>query len=254
MFHVIKHGTGREAVASIILMLCFMKLYDCPGESKDIRERLTRAYSNYHLWCIAEGKTISIKRFSRANLHYLKAAAFPYLSGKGSDTTLVLMYLSFQLKLFLANLQHPDHKKRLQAALVQVDSTLNFLGILHSHDLFLPRCCAKLMMTEGLKALRSYNFLAQETVQMGKRLFCLRPKFHSWAHTVWDLKASVENGDPFQLNPAIFNCEQNEDFIGRVSRVSRHVAAKTVISRTLMRYGLGFASKLRKLRRRSRGA
>lgn len=33
----------------------------------------------------------------------------------------------------------------------------------------------------------------------------------------------------YLINPCAWNCEQNEDFIGRISRVSRHVSTRLTI-------------------------
>ena len=126
---------------------------------------------------------------------------------------------------------------------------LNFLGIMHSHDLWLPLGCCGLMWKEGLKALRCYSFCAKKAKEKQKRLFCMRPKFHALAHTVWELKGSHERAQPFTLNPCIFNCEQNEDFIGRISRITRHVSPRLPIRRTLQRYGVAFVSRLRKMKK-----
>ena len=251
MFHVVKHGVGREAAASIVIMLCFLKFFDDVGDARNLPERLSRAYKVFALWCIAEGKTSSLKNFTRANLHCHTSAKFPYLGGKGSDTTLVLMWLEFYLQICL--LDRPQgHAALLKAMQQQARSTLQYLGVMHSHDLWLPLPCARFMMLEGLKALRSYSYCARAALAMRYRLFCMRPKFHLWAHTIFDLKQSVDSGHAWHLNPCVWNCEQSEDFIGRISRISRHVSTRTTILRTMQRYGLGFQKKLRLMKKASK--
>ena len=233
----------------MVIMLCFLKFFDDVGDTGNLPDRLSRAFKVYALWCLAEGKTTALKNFTRANLHYGTASKFPYLGGKGSDTTLVLMWLEFYLQILLKDCP-AQHESLLQAMQQQAQSTLHFLGVMHSHDLWLPLPCAKFMMLEGLKALRSYSYCAHVAMTLRFRLFCMRPKFHSWAHTVFDLKQGVEAGHRWHLNPCIWNCEQSEDFIGRISRISRRVSARTSIKRTLQRYGLGFAKRLRSLNKR----
>ena len=95
MFHTIKHGVGREACASILLMLAYRTYFDHDGDSRNLPDRLSRAFQLFKLWCLSEHKVASLKNFTRANLHFTKAGSFPFLGGKGADVTLVLMFLDF---------------------------------------------------------------------------------------------------------------------------------------------------------------
>ena len=239
MFHIIKHGVGREACASIVLMLSYRGYFDSEGDLRNLPDRLTRAFKNFKLWCEAEGKNTSLKNFTQANLHFLKAKAFPYLGGKGADVTLVLMFLDFFSRLSLISPKAGD-ETILSAMHQLVQGTLNFLGVMHSHDLWLPHGCTGYMAKQGLTALRAYAYCAKFSMQINKRLFCMRPKFHYWAHTVFELKHAFERGQRDTLNPRIWNCEMNEDMIGRISRISRHVSPRLTVLRTLQRYGVAF--------------
>ena len=134
-----------------------------------------------------------------------------------------------------------------------VQGTLNFLGVMHSHDLWLPHGCAGYMMKQGMCALRAYSFCGRVAMEQDrKRLFCMRPKFHYWAHTIFEMKRSYEDSHPQTVSPAIFNCEMNEDFIGKVSRISRHVSPRLTILRTLQRYGVAFQARLRRMNAQKR--
>lgn len=225
--------------------------FDNDGDSRNVPDRLLRAHRLFKLWCEAEKKSCTLKNFTRANLHFTKASAFPYLGGKGADVTVVLMFLEWFLKMLVRAPKSGD-EIILSAMLQLVQGTLNFLGVMHSHDLFLPNGCAGYMAKQGLVALRSYSYCAKVAMEDSHRLFCLRPKFHYWAHTIYELRESYYQGHKQVLNPCIFNCEANEDFIGRVSRLSRRVSARLPIKRSLQRYGLGFVSRIRKLKRARR--
>lgn len=249
MFHVIKHGVGREAAASILLLLAYLTYFDFPNETKNLPDRLSRGFQLFKLWCEAERKSTTLKNFTKANLHFTKATAFPFLGGKGYDATLALMWLEFFLRCCLLDLKG-DHKALLTCMLQLCQGTLNFIGIMHSHDMWLPRSCADFMMKCGLQSLRAYAYCARQCIDMKLRLFCMRPKFHSWAHTVYELREKVQAGHEHVLNPAIYNCEQNEDFIGRISRISRHVSTRLTTYRTLQRYGVGFRGRLRRMVRK----
>lgn len=114
MFHTIKHGVGRESCASILLMLAYLTYFDNVGDTKNLPDRLARGYKLFRLWCETEKKSPSLKNFTRANLHFGKATAFPFLGGKGSDVTLVLMFLQFYLQMCLVN-PKGDHLRLFKA-------------------------------------------------------------------------------------------------------------------------------------------
>ena len=221
--------------------------FDSEQDTKNIVDRLHRGYMLFKLWCLANSKTPSLKNFTKANLH-MTGSPFPYLGGKGSDTTLVLMFLQFFIPMCQREMKHPDHRDILGAVMQLTESLLNFISLQYSHDLWLPTKCAEFMYLEGLVALRAYNYAAQHGMDMGKPLFGLRPKFHSLAETVFETKQGVANGHPYILTPLTFSCEGNEDFIGRVARISRRVSSRTCTLRTLQRYGVAFHAKLRRLK------
>lgn len=175
MFHTIKHGVGREACASILLMLSYRMYFDNDGDSRNVPDRLLRAHRLFKLWCEAEKKSCTLKNFTRANLHFTKASAFPYLGGKGADVTVVLMFLDWFLKMLVRAPKSGD-EIILSAMLQLVQGTLNFLGVMHSHDLFLPNGCAGFMAKQGLVALRSYSYCAEVAMEDSHRLFCLQAK------------------------------------------------------------------------------
>ena len=248
MFHIVKHGFGREVAASVVILLCHLAYFDSEQDTKNIVDRLHRGYMLFKLWCLANSKTPSLKNFTKANLH-MTGSPFPYLGGKGSDTTLVLMFLQFFIPMCQREMKHPDHRDILGAVMQLTESLLNFISLQYSHDLWLPTKCAEFMYLEGLVALRAYNYAAQHGMDMGKPLFGLRPKFHSLAETVFETKQGVANGHPYILTPLTFSCEGNEDFIGRVARISRRVSSRTCTLRTLQRYGVAFHAKLRRLKK-----
>ena len=82
MFHVVKHGVGREATASLLLLLSYLLYFDFPGETKNLPDRLSRGFSMFKLWCETHKKTPSLKNFTKANLHFDKQRSFPYMGGK----------------------------------------------------------------------------------------------------------------------------------------------------------------------------
>ena len=237
-FHVLKFGVFRDCVGSTVVRLAFMRYFDFEaGDSKGIVARFARAYSMYKLWALAERKNVTLKHFTKANFNFDKYKKFPWVNCKGSEVTLLLMWLSFFLRHVLSKeLKSPEDGRPLRAMLQTIEGGLSYIGIMHSHGLFLPRCCAKTQLDSGLAFLRGYAWLANYCIDRKVSGFRLRPKLHYFHHLLREQEQQLEAGSMFQLSAATFLCEQNEDFIGRLARVSRRVAAKTVGLRSTQRY------------------
>ena len=236
-FHMLKYGFLRDLAASSILYLAQLEYWDYEGVGKSLDARLERAYKMFSLWLIAESKSSSLRKFSRGNFHRTKATKMPFLGGKGSDSILCLMYLEFFVTLKLRNPKDPSHVELLTAMQETFQGALSFTGVYISHPVFLERSCAAWLLKSGMRLLKGYCYLAQRTLSEGRRLYALRPKVHYFHHSLRDLQLQLDRGDPAILNyNAVFNCEANEDFIGRVSRISRRVSPKIASRRTLDRY------------------
>ena len=171
MFHaIIELGLGREAVASSCIHFVDAFLHGIcwhPWDLKNLPGRLSRAFRIYELWCETEKKTTSLKKNTRANLHFGKAGSFPFLGSKGADVTLDLMCLDFFLKLRLRDPK--DGVKKLLSAMQQLTQGLpTFLGIMRSHVLWLLLGCCGLTWKEGLK-LCDATVLARKRPRKNKK-------------------------------------------------------------------------------------
>ena len=170
-------------------------------------------------------------------MNFEKFRSFPWVNAKGSDVTLIMMWLAFMLRLLLLErLKRPEDSLQLQAMLQLLDGGLTYVGIMHSHGLWLPRPCAQLQLEAGSKFYRGYLYMANLCIQMKVAGFRLRPKIHYFHHLLYDVQLQLRTDTRFILSSVAFLCEQNEDFIGRISRVSRRVAARSAGLRTTQRY------------------
>ena len=239
MFHVIKYGLARDLAASVILQLAYKKYWDDPGaqDSLSVDARLNRTYARYKLWCVAEQKWTSIKHFQRGNFNYKKRAKFPWVNCKGSDCTLICMFLDFFLGLAMRDPLQPQDFGMLSITRQAVRGALDFVGILHAHHLWLPRGCCALAYTSGMTLLRGYLWLGQLAMDEDLCLFALRSKTHSLHHTLHKMKCMLDNPRvAYILSPAAYLCENNEDWVGKISRLSRRVSGRTTSLRTIQRY------------------
>ena len=90
----------------------------------------------------------------------------------------------------------------------------------------------------GMRFLTSYLRLASWTLHEGRIRYPLMPKLHYLHHAFRDLvlSASALNWIP---NPLGTSVQLDEDFVGRVARLSRRVGSALLMRRTLERYLIG---------------
>ncbi|CAE7332737.1 unnamed protein product, partial [Symbiodinium microadriaticum] len=116
-FHVLKFGVFRDAVGSVLVRLCMMGYFDfCSDDSDAIEARFERAFAKFKLWCMASKKFPAIRQFSKANMHFEAYRQFAWVNCKGSDVTLIMMFLEFFLRSLMLNpLKDPSHKAPVRA-------------------------------------------------------------------------------------------------------------------------------------------
>ncbi|CAE6968118.1 unnamed protein product, partial [Symbiodinium sp. CCMP2456] len=128
-FHVLKYGVFRDCCASTVTRLGFLGYFDFSeeGELENIPDRLMRAFSLYKLWCLAEKKNPSLKGFTRINMHFDKNTSFAWFNCKGSEVTLLMQWLDFQLLVFIANVKHESQRTELRAMHQMIRGGLNYI-------------------------------------------------------------------------------------------------------------------------------
>ena len=237
-FHVLKFGVFRDTVASSIIRLALMGCFDYQAEdSRAIEVRLERAYSMFTMWALAAGKNPGIKHFTKANLNFGSYKCYAWLNAKGSDVTLVMLWLEFQIEVFMQAATSPEHTRALKAMHQTLHAGLNYVGIMHSHGVWLPKACAQVQLGFGMRFIRGYLYLADMCMSLRVAGFRLRPKIHYMHHLLNDMLRQLRNpACQYVFSSATLLCESNEDYIGRLSRVSRRVSARTAGLRTTQRY------------------
>ena len=237
MFHTLKFGFLKDLNAGVLMLLCEMKYMDSPGDSWSMDSRLDRAFGLFKLWQAVSRKSCGLRKFSKLSFHRDKATKYPFVSGKGSDSVVVLEFLEWLLRLKLRSPKEPRHTQILSAMLEAVQGALSFIGVCHSHCVFFSPPCAKFCLKSGLRLLRGYVYLANMCIGEKKRYFSLKPKVHYYHHILVDMQQQVDLGHEVIFNyGAVFNCEGNEDMIGKVSRISRRVSPKKASRNTIEHY------------------
>ena len=228
-FHVFRLGVARNFIASVLLLLCFKGFYDADdSDSRSLESRLARAWSYFELYCLQAGtRPLGIRSFSRSRLHYEKEGNFPYITGKGSDSILILKFLRFFLELQLRDSQTPANSQMLRHMLQGCEHGLAFSQSIHGHSLWLSTACAVAIKKHLQGFGNSYVRLAALCMHEGKTLFAMVPKIHSLMHFRTDLLAGIQSGGPV-LNVCLWDCSQNEDYVGKIARHSRRISNRHV--------------------------
>ena len=237
LFHIHKLGVGRDVVGGILIILLRLKFFDHPGSSCNIDDRFARAHTMFSLWCKAEGKSPGLRSFTKRFFNMQTLVSAPWSNSKGSDTVLLLQWLVFTLKL---NIQSPvvaGYDLLLQQMLQVCQSCLD-LKMVHHHKLWMDRPCAKKFYVAVMTLLRGYVVLGRRSLDLGIRGFIQKPKHHALHHIALEVRYRLVQGDTLIANPQMTACEMNEDFMGRISRLSRRVGFRLVDLRVAQRYFL----------------
>lgn len=108
------------------------------------------------------------------------------------------------------------------------------LSGLYREGLFIRLERAEPIALQGLQFLRLYSQLALLVYQRGQKRFPLAPKGHYLHHQFLTLLQQARSCQ-WGLNPLCFAVQQQEDFIGKPSRLCRRVSAKTASLRVIQR-------------------
>ena len=235
LFHIHRLGAARDLIGGILIFLMRLKFFDYPGSSINIDDRFKRAFSYFALWCASKGKSPGLRSFTKQFFNMKTLISAPWASCKASDSVLLLRWLSHTLKLNLENPIVPGHDNLLKRMLQVTEAALK-LGMLHHHKLLLSRNCAKMFYVHTMTLLRGYAFLGNESLKIHIRAFIQKPKHHALHHIAVFIKKELEKGCSLILSPQCFACDMNEDFLGRISRLSRRVGFRLCDLRVIHRY------------------
>ena len=253
-FHIFKQTVGGHWVASAIVLFADLGYWSRDGESNQADVLLQTAYKDFHYFVKNEwhGQYVAnIKMFTKALLHWPKIKSFPYGRFKGSDCMLMIRWLGtlVQRGCFLS-----DSNRRPNVSLIDCPlepwhvpfmtkiksgciAAVEFFRILHNQGTWLHATRHALPLTKfNFEFVDSYQGVAQLCHARGLRRFMLEPSIHYFHHYGVDITQQISRGDQWILSPNQDNCEADEDFVGRLSRLSRCVHASTVTLRTLERY------------------
>lgn len=235
IFHNTKVGILRDFVGSTVMVLCKLRYFNEDGQSNGREHVLNRAYLHFAYFCKTTNRSPALRSFSAAFFNAPTWDAFPWVSAKGSDTSLLLAWIHILSAGLLNDPKNVQHVNLLRYINQAAGSARTFLRVTYSHGLWFSRHCAAAMYQELHKFLKCYNacaFLAMNQFQINA--YAMKSKIHMLAHAKFDILQRLQDPTTRNIvNMQIWGCEMNEDVIGKVCRLSRKVSSRSTAQRTL---------------------
>jgi hypothetical protein len=159
---------------------------------------------------------------------------------KGADTTTLLLYLQTTLTSLIPSLSGAC-KQYFLDMLTLTESANGFMKLLYHCGLWLREGERNDLISWGHELLLSFQKCAQFAYDHGLNRWKLQTKFHYAAEIVFALEHSKHNHVPC-LNPLSASTQVDEDFVGRISTMSRGTDARSLHYRTIRKYLLALAA------------
>eukprot|EP00435_Cladocopium_sp_Y103_P022447 s3978_g5.t1 len=240
--HTFAMGFGKDFCAGSLIALCHIGMFGGGA----IATKLERAYAKFREWVHAAKETCKITEFSLKVFKVSSLQYFPVLAGQGHDCIVVCKWISE----FLSTASRDDIEdgNRVVFDLVKwtADSANGFYRGLYKHGVWIPRNDVPALCAHGWGITEGYQALARACKNRRWKLYRMRPKCHMHEHIVRDLELQVASpSSHYAINPNCWICWQDEDYIGKVSRISRRTHPLTVAKRTFVRVLMKYKRLLR---------
>ena len=219
-----------------------------PRQKKTLKARLNRGHSHFAFWCKTNHYSPGLRSFSPSYFQVKSKSSFAWSNSKGSDTTLMLKWLVFFVGLQLCQREGLSEERKVFFKTYRhtVMNALQAFDLMYLHGLWLPRGCALVLYSHFSLLLSGYKSCARMMIDFGCTGFGLKPKFHGIAHLKYSIRTDLKNGSALILNPIHAGNEQNEDKVGKTSRLSKKLSTRTLTLRILQRYLLKKKALLRR--------
>ena len=223
LFHCWHLGVGKNYLGSMLSLMSELEV------QSTVDERFEAMTSSYLQWCRQNHKPAHCQRIAKEHLGWNQG--YPTATWhKGDLTTSLMGYVEFRYTSANWAQNHPMLETAGQAC-VAINTALR---LLYNSEAWIEPDRAKLIAEHGLRFLRRYGALALDAHRQGLRHWLVMPKAHAVHHIFLGLLRASAKG--LSLNPLCVSVQQDEDFIGHGSRLSRHVHSNTCEERVVERY------------------
>lgn len=215
-FHTLRIGLYRDFVGSVVFLLMSWQMF---GDGA-LPVKLDAAWNSFYMWQIAEGKKASLRSFSKTLFMYTSRRSYPWINAKGSDVTLCMKWLRIVVFACLQDCNDGEKTLVLNTILSCCKLGVEFFDVMNSHGLWMNTGCGAYLYEVGHAFLVGYSWLAGFAYRKQICVFSIKPKAHFFRHILLSLLTQLENNSRVVLNPLTFNCEQNEDLIGKIASLA----------------------------------
>ena len=154
-----------------------------------------------------------------------------WINCKGSDCTLIKgFWISYGMSRFrtTTGVEHCTGLAWCQVFWLDV--------LMYPHEIWLDPKYGATLYELVSSFTNGYGLLAAYAMESQQCLYAIKPKMHFYPHILLDIKQQLDNKCIAILSPVIFDCQQDEDQIGRLCKLSRQVDSRVLMRRTLEFY------------------
>ena len=229
LFHTWHLGCGKTFMASAIVVFATSRHF-----AGSMVDRISAVSGLFERWCKTNKVQPYLKKITQAKLSWLSNSDFPQGAwSKGSTTTYLMKWFVEECEARVDSIAGDDDRLLLVTFEAARASNL-FLKELYRQEVWIHSSVAARIASLGLLFLKKHGEAVRMAFQKGRNLFMQMPNLHRWHHISLQLKWDSEKTN-YVLSPLAVSSQTDEDFIGRPSRISRRVHARTVVLRTLQR-------------------
>lgn len=231
LFHVWHLGVAKNYFGS---MLCLLSELE---NGSTVDRRFEQLSEKYVTWCRQNRRQAHCQRITKEHLGWISTSHYP--SGtwhKGDLSTSLMLWVESRF-----HLEGWQNDPALSLAGQAAEAINKFISNLYHGPAFLPATEAKVTAEYGMRFLRRYNTLAIRAHNSDQRRWLVMPKAHALHHLIIELLNNSQRGAC--LNLLCTSVQQDEDYIGRGSRLSRHVSTARCAERVVSRHLQSLKSK-----------
>lgn len=228
-FHTLRVGLFRDFVGSVIFLCVYWGFFG----NGALPVKLNAAWGSFALWQYSEGKPASLRSFSKALFNYKARSSFPWINAKGSDVTLCMKWLRTAVTGFIQCCNDGEQTRVLNTIVSTCKMGILFFDVMNSHRMWLSVGCGAHLYEVGHAFLVGYTYLAGYAYQNQLCLFSVKPKAHFFRHILLTLLQQLEANTRVILNPLTWDCEQNEDQIGKITSLVLKLDSRYCTKRVL---------------------
>ena len=237
--HIIHLGVARDAAASVMIDALEAGELGCGGHN----EALKRIWLDLKQHCRRHQLQFSSPKFTMGRLGRTNSRAYPVLDGqvKAAHVKVLLGFLSPWCVALAAQAAGSERAVHAESRACMIWALARMLRIWDEGGVFLAPEAQAESVVRDYQFLQAYALLASTALDEGKALFKLRPKHHYFCHLLDFVRQTA-------LNPRHTSCFPDEDLMGRIAKLGKACARKSVFRRTMQRYLLLRCSRWRKER------